>query len=355
MTIEARFRIQREGFTLDARFSAPGRGVTALFGPSGSGKTTLLRAIAGLEHPGGGYLRVGSEVWQDEARFVPPHQRAVGYVFQEASLFRHLTVRGNLEYGWKRVPATRRKISFEQALTLLDLEPLLSRHPQQLSGGERQRVAIARALLTSPRLILMDEPLAALDVPRKAQILPYFGRLQEDLEIPVFYVSHIPDEVARLADHMILLEEGEVRGVGPITDMLTRFDLPLAHDDDAGALIVARVAGYEERFHLALLDFAGGRLSLSHQALPLGHRVRVRVLARDVSLTLERQVGTSILNILPATIEKIVEEASAQVIVRLNAGGVPLLARITRKSANALDLETGKMVYAQIKAVALLG
>ena len=355
MTIEARFRIQREDFTLDVQFSAPSRGVTALFGPSGSGKTTLLRALAGLERPTGGYLRVGREVWQDDTRFLPPHQRSVGYVFQEASLFHHLTVRGNLEYGWKRVRDTQRKISFEQAQTLLDLESLLGRHPQQPSGGERQRVAIARALLTSPRLILMDEPLAALDFSRKAQILPYFERLHEELEIPIFYVSHLPDEVVRLADHLILLEEGKVQGVGAIAEMLTRFDLPLAHDSDAGALIEARVAGYDEHFYLSLLDFAGGRLTLSHQALPLGHRVRVQVLARDVSLTLERQTGTSILNILPATVERMVEENPTQVLVRLNAGGVPLLARITRKSVAALELEPGKTVYAQIKAVALLG
>lgn len=355
MTIEARFHIDRKNFTLDVAFSAPARGVTALFGPSGSGKTTLLRAIAGLERPTQSYLRVGEEVWQDETQFLAPHQRPVGYIFQEASLFLHLTVLGNLEYGWKRVPADQRKISFQKVQSLLDLKSLMGRRPTQLSGGERQRVAIARTLLTSPRLILMDEPLAALDLQRKAQILPYFERLQQELEIPILYVSHLPDEVVRLADYMILMEEGRVRGVGPIAEMLTRFDLPLAHQSDAGAIVDATVAGYDERYNLSLLDFAGGRLFVSHPPLPLGHRIRVQVLARDVSLTLQRQSGTSILNIFPARVERVTDEQPAQVLVRLNTGGVLLLARITRKSVATLHLEAGKTVYAQIKTVALLG
>ena len=210
--IRARFRLDYSGFSLDVDLDLPGRGVTALFGPSGSGKTTLLRAIAGLEHAPGGALAVNGDVWQDTVRFVPTHKRSLGYVFQEASLFPHLSVQGNLQYGQKRVPVAQRRVSLDQAIALLDIGHLLDRKPARLSGGERQRIGIARALATSPRLLLMDEPLAALDHARKQEILPYLERLHDELDIPVLYVSHAPDEVARLADHIV----GVARGGGAV-------------------------------------------------------------------------------------------------------------------------------------------
>jgi molybdate transport system ATP-binding protein len=354
MTIEARFHIERGDFTLDVDLNIPALGVTALFGPSGCGKTTLLRAIAGLEQHHGGVLKVGDMVWQKDEHFTPPHQRPLGYVFQEASLFAHLSVRGNLEYGLKRVPQAERKVALAQAIELLGIEQLLEHKPYRLSGGERQRVAIARALAVSPRLLLMDEPLAALDLARKQEILPYLESLHNELDIPVIYVSHSPDEVARLADHLVLLEAGRVVGTGAISDMLTRLDLPLAHGTDAEALIEATVAEHDAEYDLTYLDFAGGRFTVAHKDLPLGTAVRLRVAARDVSLTLTPQADTSILNIFPATIDELSPEGKAQMTVRLLVGSVPMLARVTRKSASALDLKPGKPVYVQAKSVALL-
>ncbi|MGA7303844.1 MAG: molybdenum ABC transporter ATP-binding protein, partial [Rhodothermales bacterium] len=219
MTIDARFHIERDAFDMDVDLSVPAYGVTALFGPSGCGKTTLLRAIAGLERHSGGFLKVGDSIWQDQDVFLPPHRRPIGYVFQEASLFPHLSVRGNLDYGKKRVPDSERLLPLDQAVALLGIEPLLERKPNSLSGGERQRVAIARALAVSPRLLLMDEPLASLDLQRKQEILPYIESLRRELEIPVIYVSHLPDEVARLADHMVLLEAGRVRASGSVQEL----------------------------------------------------------------------------------------------------------------------------------------
>jgi molybdate transport system ATP-binding protein len=354
VNIEARFCVARGDFSLDVDLRVPARGVTALFGPSGCGKTTLLRAIAGLERYRDGVLKVDDMIWQSAGRFVPPHRRALGYVFQEASLFAHLSVRRNLEYGVKRVPREQRKVALEQAVELLGIAPLLERMPAGLSGGERQRVAIARALAVSPRLLLMDEPLASLDVGRKQEILPYIESLHNELDIPVIYVSHSPDEVARLADYLVLLEAGRVLGAGDIHGMLTRLDSPLAHGSDAESLIDAAVAGHDDTYHLTHLDFAGGRFTVIRKPLPVGSAVRLRVAARDVSVTLEHQSGTSILNIFPATIDGLIPEGEAQVTVRLMVGGVPMLARVTRKSAAVLDLKPGKAVYAQAKSVALL-
>jgi len=354
MNIEARFYLQRDGFTLDAELSVPMQGITALFGPSGCGKTTLLRAIAGLENCQRGYFSLGEDVWQDEQHSLPPHRRSLGYVYQEANLFSHFNVRGNLEYGYKRLPATARRLAFEQVVNLLGIEPLLSRRAHNLSGGERQRVAIARALLTSPRLLLMDEPLAALDVNSKAEIYPFLERLHRELAIPILYVSHSPDEVARLADQLALMETGGIRAAGPIAEMLTRSDLPLAHGSEAESIIEAKVVGHDEAYHLTNLEFSGGQFTVPRNELAEGHVVRLRVLARDVSLTLAQQTNTSILNIFPARVEELLVENPAQMTVRLEAAGVSILSRITRKSAQALDLVPGKEVYAQVKSVALL-
>ncbi len=352
--IAAKFRIQRGDFTLDSEFSIPATGVTALFGSSGCGKTTLLRAMAGLENTQSGYLKVAEKLWQDDNVFVPPHQRSIGYVFQEPSLFEHMNVKRNLEYGLKRVAPADQKVSLDRAIELLGIGGLLQRKPESLSGGERQRVAIARALAVSPDLLLMDEPLAALDQSRKQEVLPYIESLHKELEIPVIYVSHSLEEVAQLADHLILMEQGRVVDSGDIHDMFTRLDLPLAHELDASAIITAKVTGFDEHYHLMFLQFAGGTITVAGQNLNKGDAVRLRLVARDVSLTLEHQSSTSILNIFPVTVDEILQTGPAQLIVRLMAGGVPMLSKITRKSAAELKLEPGKKVFAQVKSVALL-
>jgi molybdate transport system ATP-binding protein len=354
--IQARFRLAFAGFSLDVDLELPGLGITALFGHSGSGKTTLLRCIAGLEHVPGGLLRVGEALWQSADAFLPTHRRPIGYVFQEASLFPHLTVRRNLEFGLKRVPAAARKVSLEHAVELLGIGPLLQRLPQRLSGGEKQRVAIARALAVSPRLLLMDEPLAALDLARKQEILPYLERLHDELEIPLLYVSHAPDEVARLADHLVVMDAGRAVAAGPLSATLARLDLPIRLGEDAGVVLDGVVAERDAVWGLARVAFVGGAVWVRDGGHALGHHVRVRILARDVSLALTRHAGTSILNILPAVVAERREDGHpALVLVRLNMGGSPLLARLTRRSEHNLELAPGTLVYAQIKAVALVG
>ena len=355
--IHARFQVIWPGFTLDVDLDLPGRGVTALFGHSGSGKTTLLRCLAGLERHGVGSLNFKGEVWQDSARgfFLPTHRRPLGYVFQEASLFPHLSVWKNLDYGRKRANEGCR-VSLEHTVELLGISHLLDRMPDRLSGGERQRVAIARALATCPRLLLMDEPLAALDLKRKNEILPYLERLRDDLEIPLFYVSHSPDEVARLADHIVLLAEGRVLAEGGLRETLARLDLPTAFTEDAGVVIEAVVAEHDAAYHLTRLDFPGGSVVVARRPEGVGRRLRLRVHARDVSLTLARAEGTSIANLLPATVTEVADaDTPAHVLVRLDAGGTPLIARITRRSLDHLGVTPGKPLWAQIKAVALLG
>ena len=354
MNIDARFRLKRGRFRLDVEFSIPAQGITALFGPSGAGKTTLLRAIAGLERADVGYLRIGDDVWQDASRVLATHERPLGYVAQDSALFPHLNVDGNLRYGFERIPANERRISFDDVVAWLGLGALLERDPKKLSGGERQRIAIARALLTSPRLLLLDEPVASLDAAGKAEIFPYLERLHEELEVPILYVSHAFDEVARLADHMILLNTGHVVASGPIHELLTRFDLPLALSADAESIIEATVAEHDETFGLTYVDSSGGRFSVARKDLPIGRAVRLRILARDISLTLERQSNTSILNVFPATVDEMAEDPPARTIVRLRLGEALVLAQITRKSAAALGLTVGQPLFAQIKSVALL-
>jgi molybdate transport system ATP-binding protein len=354
MSITARFRVARENFRLEVDLELPARGVTALFGPSGCGKTTLLRAMAGLDLHPGSELRVADMTWQSRDVFVPAHRRSVGFVFQEASLFAHMNVRRNLEYGWHRVPVSERLLALQRVIDLLDIGPLLQRKAHTLSGGERQRVAIARALAVSPRLLLMDEPLVSLDASRKQEILPYIETLHRELAIPLIYVSHSADEVARLADYLVLMEPGRVRATGDIHELFTRLDLPLAQEPEAAAIIEAVVAGHDERYHLTRLEFAGGDIAVPREMKSVGEPVRLQLAARDVSLTLQRQHETSILNIFPATVQQLTEHGPAQVTVRLLAAGVPLLARVTRKSADALALEPGRKVYAQAKSVALL-
>ena len=352
--VRAQLKVDHPGFSLQVALDLPGRGVSALFGPSGCGKTTCLRAIAGLQHAPGTQVTVNGEIWQDGDTFLPTHRRPLGYVFQETRLFAHLDVRRNLEYGMKRVATAERRVSLAQAVELLGIGHLLARRPGTLSGGERQRVGIARALATSPRLLLMDEPLASLDLHRKREVLPYLERLHAELDMPVIYVSHAPDEVARLADHLVLLDAGRVTASGPANELMTRLDLPLAHGDAAGAVIAAVVTGYEAAYGLTQLAFAGGTLCLPHSGARVGQQVRVRIQARDVSLTLQHQAATSVLNILPAIVAELAEDGPAQVMVGLDLGGARMLARITRKSAELLRISVGSAVHAQVKGVAIL-
>ena len=355
--IRARFDVAHAGFSMRVRLDLPGRGVTALFGHSGSGKTTILRAIAGLDRHPGGFLEVNGVTWQDDdARlFVPTHQRALGYVFQEASLFPHLTVQGNLDFARQRARAADGEQVMAHALALLGIEHLLSRRTTDLSGGERQRVAIARALLTRPQLLLLDEPLASLDGKRKEEVLPYLERIHAELDIPMLYVSHSAAEVARLADHVVLLEAGDVLASGPAAETLARLDLSMALADDAGVLVEGVVDGFDAHYDLLRLRACGATMQVAHPVLPQGARLRMRILARDVSLTLAAVRDSSILNQLPATVvAQWPANDAANVIIKLDAGGTPLLARITRRSHDQLGLEAGKPVWAQVKATALL-
>ncbi|MCB1736178.1 MAG: molybdenum ABC transporter ATP-binding protein [Gammaproteobacteria bacterium] len=347
--IIARLNTRIGDFSLDLDLTLPGQGITVLFGPSGCGKTTALRCLAGLQ-PSQGEFYVAGEPWHSR----PTHQRQIGMVFQESRLFAHLDVRGNLEFGFRRIPQEERRIDFEHAVTWLGLQNLLDRRTDHLSGGERQRVSIARALLTSPRLLLMDEPLSALDQRSKQEILPYLERLHAKLAIPVIYVTHSPDEVARLADHLVLMHQGRAVASGPLSEVWARIDLPIPLGDDHGVVINAEIVELDSRWHLALAAFPGGRLWVRDAALPVGSKVRLRVLARDVSLALQHNEGTSILNLLPADVVEIREETPAQRLVRLQLGATPLVARITARSQHMLGLHEGQSLWVQIKSVAII-
>jgi molybdate transport system ATP-binding protein len=365
--IEARLHLPRGDFTLDVSLALPQRGVTALFGASGCGKTTVLRALAGLERAAG-RVALGDEVWQDDAtgRFVPVHRRALGYVIQESALFPHLDVQANLDYGSRRTAPNERRVALDPVVALLGIGPLLGRRPATLSGGERQRVAIARALATGPRLLLMDEPLAALDAKRKAELLPYLERVHTELAIPIVYVSHALDEIARLADELVLMEAGRVVAAGPLAEMLARLDLPLPLGEAAGVVLQGVVGARDPEWQLARLDVdagvggagaAAGPVSLwaRDHGLAVGHPVRLRVLARDVSLVRAPQADSSIGNQLPGTVEAIADdEHPALALVRVRVGRVALVARLTRRSLHALDLAPGAPVWAQVKTVALM-
>ena len=354
--IELRLALAYPGFALDVELQLPGRGISALFGISGSGKTTLLRAVAGLEKGARGRIVVDGEVWQDSAAgaFVPTHRRPLGMVFQDAALFPHLSVRDNLAFGLARVGGARGDVDQAPVIELLGIGHLLARRPGTLSGGEQQRVAIARALAGKPRLLLMDEPLAALDEQRKAEFLPWLEKLHDELEIPVLYVSHALHEVARLADHLVLLETGRARASGPLAEILPRLDLPLSQGEEAFVVVTATVADYDAHYALARVDFDGQTLWTPSPPRTVGTAVRVRIQARDVSLTLAPQRDSSILNTLSGRIAALEEQPLGRILVRLDTGGVPLLARITHKSLDHLGLSAGSRVYAQIKSVALL-
>lgn len=357
--ITARFSTRLGGFELAAEFDAPAQGVTALFGHSGSGKTTVLRCMAGLERADDGYLEVNGEIWQDGRRFLPTHKRPIGYVFQEASLFSHLTVRRNLEYGFRRVSPDKRRVRFDDAVELLGIARLLERRPSRLSGGERQRVAIARALLTSPKLLLMDEPLSALDAISKADILPYLERLHRELSIPVVYVSHSRAEVARLADYMVWMAKGRVQQSGPTSRILPQIALPSeSSDEEAVSIVSTRVAEHDDEDELTALDCAWGRLWVRRLTAAPGSPVKVELAASDIALATEAPVNSSVLNVWRARVVSLQAGRKGEMLVHLAApadeSAAPVLARLTRRSVKGLGLEPGSDVYALIKSVAVV-
>ncbi|MGS2723044.1 molybdenum ABC transporter ATP-binding protein [Porticoccus sp. GXU_MW_L64] len=353
MTVDVKLSVLKGNFILDAEFGVPGAGISAVFGPSGCGKTTLLRAIAGLEPQAQGHCQIAGTRWQKPGFYLPTHKRPLGYVFQEPSLLPHLNVQANLEFGWRRTVAEKPRVRFDESVELLGVGSLLNRSVGDLSGGERQRVAIARALLANPQLLLMDEPLAALDGTSKREILPYLERLPRELNIPILYVSHSTDEVARLADHLLLMDRGRIVASGAIGDMLARIDLPLARGEDAEVVIDARVESLDSHYHLSQLAFAGGQLSVAG-LLDAEQSVRLRIQARDVSIALQAPEHSSVLNCLPARVVAVEPLGESQVLVKLDVGGTVLLSHITRKSADILALRQGIKVYAQVKSVAVL-
>ncbi len=349
--------LPRADFRLTVDIGLPARGITVLFGASGSGKTSVLRCVAGLERAQQGYVRIANEVWQDDRvdQFVPTWRRSLGYVFQEASLFEHLNVQGNLQYGLRRTPSPSANAALNEAIELLGIGDLLKRWPKQLSGGERQRVAIARALATQPRLLLLDEPMASLDYARRHEIIPWLQRLRDELSTPMLYVTHSVDEVAHLADHLVVLERGRIRSAGPAAEVLSATVNPVVLGEDVGALLDARIAERDEAWHLARAAFDGGSLWIRDIGLPLGHRVRLRVLARDVSIATEEPRHTSIQNHLPCVIESVAADSHpSQALVRLRCGDCILLARITQRAVAELDLCANKEAWVQVKSVALI-
>lgn len=339
-------------FQLEVDAEIPATGITCVFGASGSGKTTLLRCLAGLDRPQSARLQVGGEVWQDEDSFTPTHLRRIGYVFQDSSLLPHLSAGRNLRYG--RDPGDGADTA--DVVKLLGIGQLLDKLPRQLSGGERQRVALARALLSQPRLLLLDEPLSALDVARKRELLPYLQRLPEALDCPIVYVTHSPDEVARLAAHVLVLDDGQCIARGPVTELMATRRLPVNAAGESGVVLETVIAGHDGEWNLAAAACADGRLLIPDPGVAVGGLVRLRILARDVSLSHAAEAHSSILNRLPAAVEKI-EDApdTAMCMVHLRVGdGTKLLSRVSRKSAHLLQLAPGSPIYAEIKSVAIL-
>ena len=342
-------------FRLDIDLTLPGHGITVLFGHSGSGKTTLLRCIAGLHKADHARLQVNNEIWAADSRSLPSHQRALGYVFQEPSLFEHLSVKGNLDYALKRAWQPIDPDFYHQVLSILDIIALLQRKPENLSGGEKQRVAIARALLIRPKLLLMDEPVAALDYARKQEILSYLETLKGHFDIPIIYVSHALDEVVRLADYAVLLDQGQAIATGTPAEVFARVDLPHFFHNQAGAIIEGTVTSKDTQWHLLKITFSGGELWLKDAGEAIGDSVRVRILARDISLTLEPNHHSSILNTIKVEIQQIAADNDpAMALVQLKAGDELLVARLTQRSAHQLSLQPGQNLWAQLKSVAIV-
>jgi len=346
---------QQGSFRVDAGFRTPNAGITALFGLSGAGKTSVINMIAGLSRPDKGRIVVQERVLFDSDRGIdlPPEERSVGYIFQDGRLFPHLTVRSNLTYGMKLTPRSRRYIGFDQVVDLLGIEHLLDRRPGRLSGGEKQRVAIGRALLTSPRLLLMDEPLASLDQARKSEVIPFIGKLPAALSIPIIYVTHSTDEVLHLADDIVLMHCGKSVVAGKMPEVIHRPEFQeVIGRQEAFSVASMAVKNHDQSVGLTLLQGPAACLQVPLMKCAVGKPIRVRIRARDVAIALEPPSNTSVQNILEATIERVDMLASSLVDVRLNAG-FPLLARVTIKAKNDLKLTVGQKVFALIKSMSI--
>lgn len=356
--IVAQFDITFESFNLNIDLTLPLQGVNAIFGHSGSGKTTLLRCIAGLQKTSNARLVVNGNVWQDEKKFLPVHRRPMAYVFQDARLFPHLDVRGNLNFAATRA-ATKKAdlfssdLSFEKIIHMFDIELLLDRHPEKLSGGEKQRVAIARALLAAPELLLMDEPLASLDDERKQEIIPFLERLRNDFNIPVIYVSHSVNEVVRLADNVVILKNGAVISQGSPTEVLNQRGVNNS-EDGLGIIVEGKVVDHNQQWKLANIEFDGTTLAVQDCHYDIGQTLRLRIKAKDISITLTQHQDTSILNVLSAQVVKIQDHSEGFALIELLVNRTILIAKITQRSVFLLELVEGKNVWIQIKSVALV-
>ena len=349
--------LRKPSFELHASAVVATAGVIGIIGASGAGKSSLLRSLAGLEPDCSGRIQLDKECWLNTAESLqlPVHQRGVGMVFQQPSLLSHLTVAGNLAFAWRRASSARR-VTLSEVAEQLGITHLLERMPAHLSGGEAQRVAIARALVTGPRLLMLDEPLSAIDAEGRRDVMSCLERLRKERPVPMLYVSHNLDEVARLADTLLLLEGGRIVAQGPVAELLTRMDLPLAYAPDAEAIIEGRVSGHDEAEHVTQVAAGSGRILLARQKIAIGERLRLRIQARDVSLALSRASDSSILNILPCTVREISEAGVGQCLVRLTLDTLDeqlLLARVTQRSVQHLSLQPGMALFAQIKSVAL--
>ena len=351
-------QLQRHDFNLNVNLQLPNTGITAIYGASGSGKTTLLRCVAGLEKPHHASITINNQVWQNDrdSIFIPTWQRSIGYVFQEPSLFAHLNVTENLKFASQRASSNQQSQQLlDHAIDLLGIEHLLQRQTEQLSVGEKQRVAIARALASSPQLLLLDEPLSALDQNKKEEVLPWLIRLRDDLKIPMLYVTHAMSEVTRLAQSLVILDRGQVHASGPIEDVLLSTGAMSALNDEIGALLTATVKEINSHWHLARIDFEGGSLWLRNSNFQLNQVVRVRVLAKDVSISKQLPQQSSIQNQIKGVIEQMTPDIHpSQTMIHLRCGQTPLLARITSRAVQTLGLQAGDTVWAQVKSVALV-
>ena len=354
--LSAKFIVSYPEFILNVDLNIPAKGFNVLFGHSGCGKTTLLRCLSGLERSSKGFLKVGNEIWQDEANgiFLPASKRPIGYVFQDARLFSHLSVEDNLKYGYKRSCKPKNSTIFKQVINIMGLAPLLKQNPGQLSGGEKQRVAIGRSLLTSPQLLLMDEPLASLDTKRKQEIIPYFRRLQTELNIPIFYVTHSLNEVLQLVDTMIVLDKGKLKNVGTMEEIFSNLDLKNRIEPSLlGGVLDATVISQDENYQLTVLEYKGQTIYVPKQKTLVGNKLRIHIHAEDVALSISDAQGkTSVLNILSAKILEVNSASNKNYMTHVKLDiGCPLLATITRKSLKTLNLRPGQTVYAHIKAI----
>ena len=348
-SLKFKYYMEKPGFILDVDLSVPAQGVSVIFGPSGCGKTTLLRLLAGLDKTAAGYCSLGTQVWQDASGLMlPPHRRPVGYVFQEPSLFTHLTVEGNLSYGEKRIPTP--SLNKSEILEMLGIGDLLKRFPDKLSGGEKQRVAIARALLSSPSLLLMDEPLSSLDLSRKRELMPFLERLHQELKIPILYVTHSPEELIRLGDYLVVMEAGKVKLHGTFPEVLAQAQLPYLLEEEASVVLEGRVGYRDEDWDLSLVELKDFSLWMADGKILPGQKIRLKIFARDVALSLHPNHGTSVQNCIHGRVESLIPDIQPGVILaRVRVGTSVVLSRLTRRAVNQLSLTPGREVYLLIK------